>query len=86
MSYLQNRIQSSIFLNPPRSNEIFNMINFLKCKKSAKNNAVSSYFIKIAGNVLVPYFAYFYLFSFEYGIFPDVLKIAAVAPIYKADV
>ena len=84
-SYLQNRIQSSIFLNPPQSNEIFNIINSLKCKKSAKNNAVPSYFIKIAGNVLAPYLAYFYALSFEYGIFPDALKIAAVTPIYKTD-
>ena len=63
--YLQNRIQSSIFLNPTRNNEIFNIINSLKCKKSAKNNAVSSYLIKIAGNVLAPYLAYFYAFSFQ---------------------
>ena len=38
---LQNRIQSSIFLNPSQSNEILNIINSLKCIKSAKNNALT---------------------------------------------
>ena len=40
--YVKNRIQSSIFFEPPRPNEIFNIINSLKSKKSAKKHAISS--------------------------------------------
>ena len=39
--YLQNRIQSSISFEQPRPNEIFNIINSLNSKKSAKKNATS---------------------------------------------
>ena len=35
--FLRNRIQSLIFLDPPRSNEILNIIITLKSKKMAKN-------------------------------------------------
>ena len=83
--YLKNRIQSSIFFDPPRPNEIFNIINSLKSKKSAKKNAIPSYFIKVAGYVLTSYLTFFFALAFNFGIFPDALKIAAVTPVHKSD-
>ena len=74
--YLKNRIQSSIFFEPPRPNEIFNIINSLKSKKSAKKNAIPSYFIKVAGHVLTSYLTHFFTLAFNFGVFPDALKIA----------
>ena len=38
--YLRNRIQDSIFFDAPRPNEVYNIINFLKCKKSSGENVI----------------------------------------------
>ena len=85
--YLRNRIQNSFFLDAPRPNEVCNIINSLKCKKSskAKENVIPSYFIRVAGHLLAPYLNYFFTLSFDFGIFPDILTIAAVTPIHKTD-
>ena len=34
---------------------------------------------------MAPYLNYFFTLSFDFGIFPDILKIAAVTPIHKTD-
>ena len=83
--YLRNRIQNSIFFDAPRPNKVYNIINFLKCKKSSKENVIPSYLIKVAGHLLAPYLIYFFAVSFDFGIFSDMLKIAAATPIHKTD-
>ena len=82
---MKNRIQSSIFFEPPRPNKILNIINSLKSKNYAKKNATPSYFIKVAGHVLTSYLPHFFALAFNFGIFPDAFKIAAVTPVYKSD-
>ena len=49
--YLRNRIRNSIFLDEPRPNEIYNIINSLKCKNSSKEKVIPSYFIRVAGHL-----------------------------------
>ena len=39
----------------------------------------------MAGDILAPYLSYFFSLSFDFGIFPDFLKIASVIPIHKTD-
>ena len=73
------------FFEPPRPKEIFNIINSLKSKKSAKKNATPSYFIKVAGHVLTSHLTHVFALTFNFGIFPDALKIAAMTPVYKSD-
>ena len=48
--YLGNPIQTSIFLDAPRLNEVY-IINSLKCKKSSKENVIPPYFITVAGHL-----------------------------------
>ena len=83
--YLRNRIQDLIFFEAPRPNEIFNIINSLKCKKSSKENVKLSYFTRVTGHLPAPYLTYFFRLSFNFGIFPEVPKIIAVTPILKTD-
>ena len=78
-------IQNSIFLDAPRPNEVYNIINSLKCKKSSKENVTLSYFIGVADPLLAPHLTYFFTLLFNFGIFPDILKIASVTPIHKTD-
>ena len=84
-SFLNDKVKNTIFLKPPRVNEILNIINSLKSKKCCDDNVIPSYFIKVAGDILAPYLSYFFSLSFDFGIFFDFLKIASVIPIYKTD-
>jgi len=78
-------VQNSIFLDPPRTNEAFNLISSQNSKKSSKPKTIPSYFVKLAGDILAPYLSHMFSFAFDYGIFPDSLKIAAVTPVFKAN-
>ena len=80
--YLNQRVASSMFLQPPRHSEVFNIIHSLRPRKSSGLDNIDSYFICIACDVLIPY--YLFHLSFEFGIFPDCLKIAKIIPIFKA--
>ena len=84
-SFLNDKVKNTIFLEPPRVNEILNIINSLKSKKCCDDNVIPSHFIKVAGDILAPYLSYFFYLSFDFGIFPDFLKIASLIPIHKID-
>ena len=84
-SFLNDKVKNMIFLEPPRVSEILDIINSLKSKKSCDDNVILSYFIKVASDILALYLSYFFFLSFNFGIFPDFLKIASVIPIHKTD-
>ena len=84
-SFLNDKVKNTNFLEPPRVNEILNIINLLKSKKYYDDNVILSYFIKVAGDLLAPYLSYFFSLCFYFKIFPDFLKIASVIPIHKTD-
>ena len=67
-SFLNDKVKNTIFLEPPRVNEILNIINSLKSKKCCEDNVIPSYFLKVAGDILAPYLSYFslYLSILEY--------------------
>ena len=46
-------------------------------QKVIKKNVIPSYFIRVASYLLAPYLSYFLTLSFDFGVFPDILKIAA---------
>ena len=82
--YLNQKVASSMFLQPPRHSEVFNIIHSLRLRKSSGHDNIDSYFIRIACNVLTPYLTYLFHLSFEFNIFPDCLKTAKIIPIFKA--
>ena len=86
--YLRNRIQNSIFLDALRPNKVYNTIKFLKCKKLSKKKKCNTLFFQKSSRSLAGILfnlEYFFTLSFDFGIFPDMLKIAAVTPIHKTD-
>ena len=85
LRYLSNRTSSSMVLDPPTPNEIYNTIFTLKTKVNPDQD-LPSFFLKIAAPILVPYLAIICYHSYQSGIFPDRMKIAKVIPIYKAGV
>ena len=74
---------SSIYLEPPRYNEICNAIHSLVLRKSSGYDNIDAYFIRIASHVINPYLTHLCFLSFEFGIFPESLKIPKVIPIFK---
>ena len=63
--------------------KIYNAIHSLNNKKSFGVDTISSYFLKVASLVITPYLMH--LFNvFNNGLFPEVLKVCEVIPIYKS--
>jgi len=83
-TYLKNRISSSMFLTPTTPFEVNRIISSLKTSKSCGHDNIFSFFLKAASNVLAFPLFYIYNYFFNFGIFPDSLKIAKVLPIFKS--
>ena len=81
--FKDKRIANSIVLLSPSTNEILNELNRLKDKKTSGPDHLAPYFLKIASTVIAPYLAFMIEFMFNFGVFPDLLKIARVVPIFK---
>ena len=83
-TFLTSPILPSIYLDPPTPRETYNIIVNLKTKKSTGADEISSFFVRKLASVLSPYLCFLFTFAFEFGIFPNCLKIARVVPIHKA--
>ena len=75
---------SSMFLENPRPNEVFNIIASLSNSRSWGYDSIPSYFFKIAADAISNPLCYLFEHSFSLGIFPSSLKIAKVIPVFKS--
>lgn len=83
--HLKNNInQSSIFLTPVSPIEVQTIIKSLKSKKSTGRDNLNTLLIKQLGSEISYPLSLIINKSFAEGIFPDLLKIAKVIPIYKS--
>ena len=81
--FMPKRELPSIFLEPPRYNEIYNAIHSLGLHKSSGYDNIDAYFIRTASHIINPYLTHLCFLSFEFGIFSECLKVAKVIPIFK---
>ena len=81
--YLTNTISSSIYLEPPTSNEILNLILSLNDNKALGHDNIPAYFLNVSGYIITPNLKYFTNFIFNNGVFPSNCKIAKVVPIFE---
>ena len=72
-----------MFLGPVNEMEIYNVIMGLKNSNSVGVDEISANILKAVVNYVVKPITYLVNLSFEHGIFPDILKIAKVVPLYK---
>ena len=82
--FLNRRISDSIFLQPTEPGEILNTINSLNVRKSSGFDHIPPYFVELAGPVISEPFSVLVNHSITLGIFPEVLKVAKVIPVYKS--
>ena len=82
--FLRNIISSTIYMEPPKVNEVLNVINPLNLHKSVSHDKISSYFLRVASSNLAPVISFFIDIAFRIGIFPRSCKIARVIPLFKS--
>jgi hypothetical protein len=81
--YLDNPINSTMFMKPIVEKDIIKIIDTFKQNKSAGNDDIGNYIIKrVAIEVAKPLTNIFNL-SISTGVVPEKLKIAKVIPLYK---
>ena len=67
-----------MYMEPPRVNEVINLINSLNLRKLVGHDNISPYFLQVASNILAPALCYFIENAFRLGIFPKSCKIAKI--------
>ena len=83
--FLRDRVVDSIVLQPTVPTEIFISINnALVNKKACGPDNISPYFIKVVAAVVSEPLSKFVNYSFAFGIFPDILKLVKVVPVFKS--
>ena len=71
-------------MQPTEPGEIFNTINSLNVRKSSGFDHISPFFIKLVGPVISGLFSVLVNHSITLRIFPEVLKVPKVIPVYKS--
>ena len=83
--FLRNRVSSSMVLFSPSPQEVASTLKRLKTNKSSGDDQIPLSFITIAADVISPYLSFLIDFMFSNGLFPSILKIAKVIPIFKSE-
>ena len=83
IDYLHPSILNSISVESVTIDELFLLINTLKCNKSCGPDGISPQLIKDNSEYLCEPLAYLFNLSLTHGVVPDNLKIAKVVPIFK---
>ena len=81
--YLKNPNIHSFFISPTDSTEIYNLISNLKNGKASGPNSVPTLVLKQLNSEISIVLAKLFNLSFSTGVFPDILKISSVTPLFK---
>ena len=84
-NYLSKRTKYFFFLNPTNPTEIINITQSLKTSKSQGFDRISTFMLKEIIHPLTKPLTHIFNNSLSQGVFPDLLKIAKVNPIFKKD-
>ncbi len=83
MNFMGESKKQSMYMFKTNPNEIYNLINKLKNKKSSGFDDFSPKFLKLCAPYISTPLANIFNASISKGIYPDLLKTARVTPIYK---
>ena len=82
-NYLGESTPHSMFLSGTFESEITKIIKSLKNTNSTSHDNFSTKFIKLSSTILAPALVKLFNLSIQTGIYPDLLKVAKVIPIFK---
>ena len=85
MDYLKSSNPNSMLLAPVKEQEIEIIIQSLNPKKAIGPYSIPTFLLQILSKYIVKPLSQIINLSFEFGIFPDNLKIGKVNPLYKKD-
>ena len=71
-------------LTPPLPTEILNIIKSLNPNTASSCDNVSSFFLRLGGDVLTPKLSRYFSTALEFGTFPQIFKTGKVIPIFKS--
>ena len=83
--YLHGHYSKSLFFSPVIDQEIMDIISNLKNSTSTSHDNLPVKIIKYCNSELTPILAYLNNSSISEGVFPDLLKIAKIVPVFKAE-
>ena len=83
-SYVQDRVQSSIFFKPTDVNEVYSILHHLKSKTSTGHDLISNKLLKSFSFEISDPLTKIVNKSLATGEVPDNMKIAKVIPVYKS--
>ena len=83
--YLKNSTTSSIVMHPVTPEEVSDIIQNLDVTKSTGPNSIPPKILKQISTILINPISLICNKSFSSGIYPDILKISKVIPIFKKD-
>ena len=81
--FLKNRTQNSFFLSPTNKLEIRNITPSLDLNRLAGSNIIPTKILKLLKNDISSRLADIFNISFSAGVFPTILKVFKVVPVYK---
>uniref|UniRef100_A0A7M5VBW5 Reverse transcriptase domain-containing protein n=1 Tax=Clytia hemisphaerica TaxID=252671 RepID=A0A7M5VBW5_9CNID len=82
-SFLKHRNQNSIFLRPTSSDEVAKIIGSFSSSKSSGPNSIPIKILKILQDKISKPLSILINRSYHAGVFPEVLKISKVIPVFK---
>ena len=82
-NYLGESATYSMFLFNTTESEIIKIIKSLKNTNSTGFDNLSTKFIKLSSSILAPALVKLFNLSIQTGVYPDLLKVAKVIPIFK---
>ena len=82
-AYLKNKPNTILNFNPINEEDILKIIQNMESKKSSGNDNIPCFIIKDLANELAPALVTAINKSLASGVFPNLLKIAKVIPLYK---
>ena len=82
-SFMKNRIKDDFSFKATSNSEVMTIILQLNVSKSAGPSDIPISVLRISAPIMVPHLVSIFNQSFASGIFPDLMKLAKVIPIFK---